>query len=86
MVESFIFVRIYCCKMKLSGIIVVVLALAASCQKEDIRPNGPASSTPVLRVFPIEDPGTLTGDPNISGGIVDPNTDTDASTAGKKGK
>ena len=72
--------------MKLSRFIVVLLVLAASCQKEDIRPNGTASSSPGLRISPIDNPGTPTGDSGVYRGIVDPNTDTDASTVGKKGK
>ena len=70
--------------MKLSGIIVVLLVMVASCQKEDIRPNGQASEPASLRCSPKNT--VTTSNPTPGGGIVDPNTDTDASTTGKKGK
>jgi len=72
--------------MKLSGIIVVLLVMVASCQKEDIRPNGPMNASGIRKCSNSSTTTTVsptsTGD---NGGIVDPNTDTDASSTGKKG-
>jgi hypothetical protein len=66
----------YHCEMKLIGVIAVLVLIATGCQKEQVRPNNPATA-PVLRAADApstaaddENPGTLD---NTGGGITDPN-------------
>ena len=60
--------------MKLIGAIAILVLLATACQKEDIRPNSPASSS--VRTE-SGGSGTLVSDDEGStasgGGITDPN-------------
>jgi len=46
--------------MKLIGVIAVLVLLATSCQKEDIRPNMPSTTAPTLRS--ADTPATAAGD------------------------
>lgn len=74
--------------MKLIGVIAVLVVFMASCEKEDIRPNTANPATPEKRMT-VTDGGTYDENGKDTGtgtGIVDPNTDTDASNGRKKGK
>ena len=73
--------------MKLIGVIAILAIVAVGCEKEDIRPNttNPASLEKMATVGgdDAEDEGN---DDGAGTGIVDPNTDTDASSGRKKGR